>query len=126
MTQQIPGAFDQRERLKRFLEFATDNRDGYCNFGAMLIVSRPGDVDFLAPIAPELRGIEIVSASPSCEDGKDYDIWRHGKMIRSDLTMAEILEWLRSKSSHSEAEYTANGAAWAEDALRFYGIKPRR
>lgn len=126
MSHQPPGASGQRKRLIRLLEFATDPTPGKCNFGAMIIMSPPGDVCFLAPIAPELRGVEIVAASSPCDDGKDYDIWMRGSrkgMVESNLTAAQVVDWLNERGRHSEAEYIANGAAWTEDALRFYGVK---
>lgn len=96
-------------------------------FGAMLYIDRPGDVSFLAPIAPELRGIEIVSASPARADGKDYDIWHQPesgppKMVESDMTLKEVVDWLR-QTAHTDEEIMANGAQWAEDTLKFYGAK---
>lgn len=121
---QMPNAKDQRERLKQFLEFATDSTPGKCNFGAMLLFSPPGDVTFLAPIAPELRGVEIVSASPLRDDEKDYDIWKCGRPAKLNLTASEVLDWLGKRCRRSEAEYVANGGTWTEDTLHFYGAKP--
>jgi hypothetical protein len=120
----------QRKRLEALLDFATSPTVGHCNFGAMVYLSALGDVAFLAPIAPELRGIEIVSASPVRTDGKIYDIWKRTgnpsqfwKLLRADLTAADVVTWLQSQCQHTEAEYLQRGQQWLEDVFHFYQIE---
>ncbi len=115
----------QEARLKRLLEFGTSATDGVMNYGAMIYIARPGDVAFLAPIAPNLRGIEIVSASEPKGDGKDYDIWKGKRIVATDLTAAEVFEWLAKQGSYTEATYRKNAGKWAEEALIFYGVRPK-
>ena len=112
---------DQRQRLIAFLEYATNPAEGECNFGAMVIIERPGDVVFAAPIAPEMRGIEIVSPLKD----NNYDIWKSGRPFEFNLSKGALLEWLRSQSSHTEAEFLKHAAQWAEEALKYYNV-PRR
>jgi hypothetical protein len=112
--------------LRNLLAFATNPTPGVCNFGAMIQIARPGDVVFLAPIAPELRGVEIVSATP----GHDYDIWRRTTIsppmpIKTNLTAPEVVEWLLSQCQHTESEYMQHGANWLEATLEYYGQKRR-
>src|SRR5262245_56215471 len=123
---------EQKASLERLLKVATSPTPGHCNYGAMVYLEPLGDVSFLAPIAPELRGIEIVSASPRRDDGRNYDIWKRGrhsglpgKLLMSDLTVVEVIGWLQAQCHHTESEYFANAAQWLEDVLVFYGI-PRR
>jgi hypothetical protein len=114
---------EQRASLRLLVAFATSPVVGHCNFGVMLMLSPDGDVSFLAPIAPELRGVEIVSPYPPKDDGKEYDIWKRGHLVQTYLSASEVVEWLNSQCRHSEAEYVQHGRNWAEDALRFYAVK---
>ena len=124
----------QRESLRALLHFGTNPAPGSCNFGAMLFVSRPGDQSFLAPIAPELRGVEIVSAW-QMPDGRDYDIWRFDpgtseqlrdrSRVESGLTAAQVFEWLGRHCRHTEAVYGQHIVEWTEDVMRFYRV-PRK
>ena len=111
----------QRQRLIEFLEYAKNPAEGECNFGAMVIIERPGDVVFAAPIAPEMRGIEIVSPLKD----NNYDIWKSGRPLKFNLSKDALLEWLRSQSSHTEAAFLKHAAQWAEEALKYYNV-PRR
>ena len=114
---------DQTMSLVGLWEAAISPTPGYCNFGVMLLMESKDDIPFLAPIAPELRGVEIVS-----RDGKrDFDIWRRERrsepqMLLTNLTAAEVINWLQIQCHHTEAEYRAKGAVWAEDVFIFYGI----
>lgn len=115
----------QRASLIALVDFATNSAPGKCNYGAMLLLSRPGDVAFLAPVAPELRGIEIVSALSSEGDNKDYDIWRNGNLYKTPLTAGEVLELLNSQCQHAEADYMRHIQRWAQDTLIYYGVPNR-
>jgi hypothetical protein len=118
----------QRKNLERLVAYATSPTPGHCNFGAMVFFNLPGDVAFLAPIAPELRGVEIVSPSAPRDDGRDFSIRRRGqpiKMIKHDLTAAEVVTWLNQQCQHTEADYLRNGEAWATSVMQFYGVPER-
>jgi len=115
----------QEARLRRLLEFGTSSTAGVMNYGAMIYMERPGDVAFLAPIAPNLRGIEIVSASAPAGDGKDYDIWKGNRILATNLTAAEVFGWLAKKGSYTEAVYRKNAGKWAEEVLLAYGVRPK-
>jgi hypothetical protein len=117
---------EQRARLQKLMDYATSPTPGHCNFGAMLLLSPQGDVSFLAPIAPELRGVEIVAASPDRADGRIYDIWKNHHLAKPDLSMAEVVTWLNQQCQHSESDYLANGKKWLEDVFRYYRIPERR
>jgi hypothetical protein len=88
----------------------------------MLFVERPGDACFLAPVFPEFRGFEIVSASPKKQDGRDYDLWYRGNLFHGNMTADEIINWLKQHRK-PDSLVAANIASWAEDVCAYYGIQ---
>lgn len=115
---------EQKQRLQSLLRSAS-RKDDSCNFGAMLFMESPGDVCFLAPVFPEFRGFEIVSASPKRADGRDYDLWyRADKLIQSNMTASEVIDWLKQHVK-SDSNVTANIAQWAEEVIAYYKINKR-
>lgn len=117
-----PSREEQKQRLE-FLVKEGARTDDACNYGALLFIDRPGDVCFLAPVFPEFRGIEIVSASPKRLDGKDYDIWDHdsGKMVQPAMTAKAVIKWLQANAKKDQ-EVHQNIVQWAEDVFRYYNI----
>lgn len=118
--------YEQRRALEHFLAFATSPTNGHCNYGAMLFLSSPSDVCFLAPIAPKARGIEIVCA----ESNRTFDIWKRPcspkeslRLIASGLSAADVMLKIYEYTTYPEAEYLKHGSEWAEDTLRFYGVQ---
>jgi hypothetical protein len=83
----------------------------------LLYMWPPGDVQFLAPLVPELRGYEIVAADPN----GGYDLWREGDLERTDLTLTELSEWLR-RSTPPDDVIIAEGAGWVEELFAYYGV----
>lgn len=117
---------EQKASLEKFMAFATSPTPGHCNFGAMVFMESRGDVSFLAPIHPKLRGVEIVAASPPKSTGKDYDIWRGRNLVAPDLTMVEVLAWLSQKvPSLTERDIYDNGRRWLEDVMKYYRVPKR-
>lgn len=112
----------QRARLRLLLVAASNegSKPATCNYGAMLLLDQPGDVAFLAPIFPEIRGCEIVSAD---RDGS-YDVWKGGRMIECSLNREQMIAWLQ-KYARPDAEVMANAKRWTEDTLQYYGIRKR-
>jgi hypothetical protein len=104
---------EQHQRLRSFLE-------DMAGWNAMVLIQRPGDVVTLHPIAPDLRGVEIVAAM---DDGK-LDLWRNGRPWKMDMTHAQAAEFIMSKSP-SEELFMKHGAKWAEALFQRLGI-PRR
>jgi len=90
----------------------------------MIYMERPGDVAFLASILPELRGYEIVSASPA-PGGRDYDLWKDGHLFKPDMTLGEVDKFLQGFAK-TDAELMEHAAEWAEATFKYYGIKPKR
>lgn len=110
---EIPG---QRERLQRLA-----NEAG--GWGVLIYMERSGDVAFLAPIYPELRGVEIVSAIPQ-PGGKDYDLWKNGQPLKFNQTLAQVGRFLK-KYAKSDEELKANAEDWVKATFRYYGITPK-
>lgn len=106
----------QRKRLETLAQAAK-------GWSAMLFIHRPGDVAFLAPVYPEFRGYEIVSA----DQAGTYDIWLNGHLTdRHSLTLDAVCAWLRSITQiRTDEEVKAHVAEWAEATLRHYGMKPQ-
>jgi hypothetical protein len=113
----LPGLPGQRERLQRLTEKIR-------GWGVVVYMEPPGDVACLVSILPELRGYEIVSASPA-SGGRDYDIWKNGLPFRFNMTMGDVETFLR-KFTKTDAELLENAAAWTEATFKHYGIKPKR
>jgi hypothetical protein len=106
----------QRKRLQMLAQTAS-------GWGVMLFIHRPGDVAFLAPIYPEFRGYEIVSA----DRAGTYDIWRDGHLTDDhSLTLDAVCEWLRSKTQiRTDEGIKARVVEWTEETLRYYQIAER-
>ncbi len=104
----------QRHRLKAVIA----DTGGW---GVLLYLERPGDMATLVPIVPRLRDYEIVSAKEG-----NYDIWQASpqRIVRSDLTLAQVSEWLRA-STPDDAELEANVAKWTEETLDLLGVPKR-
>jgi hypothetical protein len=112
---------EQRNSLRMLVNYATNPIEGQCNFGAMVLFDHPSDVAFLAPAAPELRGVEIVSAL-----GKgDYDIWKKSRLLKSGLGAAEVVQWLNSQCQHTEADYMQHLRQWTTELLEYYNVPKR-
>ena len=103
----------QKQMLHDFIQQAED-------WNVVILISRPGDSPFLAPVCPKLMGVEI------CADPSSglYDIWRNGTIIKGGLRAKALARWLR-KRTPSEDEYIANGEAWVEATLQRYDVPKR-
>lgn len=117
----------QRDSLRLLLEYGTNPVPGTTNYGAMILLSPPGDVAFLTPIAPELRGIEIVSVY-----GERYDIWQRDaenwdepQPLELQFTAAEVFDWISHRCQRTEADYMAHGQSWLKDVFEFYKVPQR-
>ena len=92
-------------------------------WGAMVLLSPPGDSPFLVSIVPELRNTQIVSFRGH------YDIWRKSatgmELIHSELTKKRVIEMIRAKMP-SEKEFEKHGAKWAEETFEYYGVPKKR
>jgi hypothetical protein len=88
-------------------------------WGVLLLFHPPGDVPFLTPVVPKLRGYEIV-ASPT----GTYDLWQNGCMRRSGLTKPQVQAWL-AKRTPPDPEFEAKVALWTEQTLDHYGVPKR-
>ena len=108
---------NEREQRKR-LEALVQDTAGY---GALLYLAWPGDVAFLTPVAPNLRGYEVVAADPNGM----YDIWRGGRMVQVGLNRSQAATWLAERMP-PESEVEQNIVRWTEDTLRYYGIPERQ
>ena len=104
----------QIERLERLAQDTA-------GWGVLILMRPPGDVAFLAPIAPDLRGYEIVAADPN---GK-YDLWRNGSMEHADWTVTQVSDWLRQHTPSDEEELKAALPGWVEDVMRYYNVPKR-
>lgn len=108
----------QRERLLSIVEQCKD-------WGVLVLLEPPGDVSFLTPIAPALRGYEIVCAD---QDGSTFDVWRRKKTSmkpwKFSMPLSELQTWLQDNSP-SEQEYTQHCAEWTADTLQFYKVPHR-
>jgi hypothetical protein len=110
----VPTQTEQRRRLQALLNDTAD-------WGVALYLQRPGDVSFLAPIVPELAGYEIVSAT---SDPDRYDVWRKGRLWRTNQSKAEISAWL-ARHTPDEKTLEKHVIRWTEAALNRYGIQKR-
>jgi hypothetical protein len=112
----IPHVDEQRRRLQNVISEAH-------GFGAILLFESgdPSQVSFLAPIYPELRGVEICSASPDRADGRIYDLWKDSKMISHGLTLGEVVDLIR-EIPHTKKEMRKNIARWTKDTMDQYGM----
>jgi hypothetical protein len=123
MMKTVDDRVGQIERLKTLVQKAARS-DGSSNYGAMLMIDQPGDIVFLAPVFPEFRGIEIVSAAAR-PDGKNYDLWdKSGKILQADMTIEEVIAWLTTHAK-SDAAVGDHIVEWTEDTLAFYRVPKR-
>ena len=104
---------DERARLERVFKDTAD-------WVLLVYMERPGDVAFLTPIVPTLRGWEIVAADPN----GGYDLWHEGDLKQVNLTLTEVSEWLR-RHTPPEAVVLAEGARWLEDTFIYYRVPKR-
>jgi len=107
----------QRERLELIAKAAEE-------YGMLAFFEKPNDVSFLAPIVPELRDYEIVSAFAE-PDGRNYDIWKSGKLFKPSLDLNQVLGFLKM-GAKTDAEFKQHGAEWLEATLKHHGVKPKR
>jgi hypothetical protein len=85
-------------------------------WGACIFMEPPGDVCFVTLIVPRLRGVEVVCASAA----NDYDIWRHGQMIRSRMTRPQVAQWITDRLP-PESEIESHALEWTQATLDLYG-----
>lgn len=111
---------EQKASLQSLARFAVNSVAGRCNFGAMLFMESVCNVSFLAPIAPELRGVEIVSAV-----GEEFDIWKYGDLLKTNLSASEVVQWLQYSCQHSESDYMAHAVGWIEETLEYFGVQSK-
>lgn len=105
----------EKEMRKDLLALLEDS----AGWGVMVYLQYPGDVPFLAPITPELRGLEIVV------DRGRFDLWRDGDLVRPGLSKAELVEYVQSRTPQDDATLKANVGQWAEETMQYFGI-PRK
>lgn len=110
---------NEHEQHRRLRELMQDT----AGWGAFLFLHRTGDVAFITPIVPALRGYEIVAASP---DGT-YDVWRDGQeFVESSLSRSEMATWLADRMPPDVEMTGANLVRWTEETFDHYGIRERR
>ena len=116
-TNLMPDTAEQRRRLQSLCQDTA-------GWGALLVLSPPGDVSIGVPIAPKLRGYEIVSAT----DDETYDIWKMGRvrmrLYKTGLKKSEVGAWL-AENTPPEEEFMEHGQQWVEDVLDAYGVPKR-
>jgi len=86
------------------------------DWGVLLYFQYAGDVPFLTPIRPALRGVEIVY-EPLTET---YDLWRKGRLMQPSLTLSQVGLYLRGPIG---TELEQHVAQWTEETLDYYGVK---
>lgn len=111
---EMPSTDEQRRRLGALLQDSAD-------WGALILMSRPGDVSFLVPIVPALAGCEIVAASV---DPDVFDIWKDDRIVGHSWSRAQVAAWL-SENTPDEDALKGTIAEWTEATLIRYGV-PRR
>lgn len=112
----MPSEETQHARLRELM-------DSMSGWGAMIYLHKRGDVAFLTPIVPELRGYEIVAAAPA---DNVYDVWRDGEMVLGDMSKSDVGHWLlEQRPPVTDREMRTQTSQWAEDTLRHFGIAPK-
>jgi len=89
-------------------------------WGVLVLMQWQGDVPFLAPVTPKLRGWEIVS-----DGGGKYDLWKDGSMRRYGLTKPQVQAWLAQRMP-SERKFEEKVVLWTQQTLDHYGVARKK
>jgi hypothetical protein len=88
-----------------------------------MIVKQGTDILFATSPVPELRGYEIVCASPE----RLYDIWKDGHLEIPDQTKKQVKRWIREHTPvwlYDDTETTEAQKflvkSWVEEMLKRY------
>lgn len=114
-TTNMPSESEQQTLLRSL-------KDGG-GYGILLIVKQGSDVLFATSPVPELRGYEIVCASPE----RLYDIWRNGRLVTPAQTKQQVKRWIRDHTPvwlYDDTEVTEAQKIlvklWVEELLQLY------
>ena len=86
------------------------------DWGVMILMHYQGDVPFLTPIVPKLRGWEIV-ANPH----GTYDLWKNDKPKRMNLSKPQVQAWF-AKHTPPDQKLEEHVVRWTEQTLKHYGV----